>query len=269
MTAVDRKPYHGSCRKLVLAFDVGTTYSGISYSILDPGYVPQIKGVNRCVFIYASRKSYLYHFRYPAQESVGGDSKIPSILWYDQQGRARAIGAEALQESILEKADDEDWVKLEWYFLPSSLLVLRTKSANYRWKLHLRPKNLALSQVNDDDIPMLPQSKSAVEVLGDFMKYLYQCAQSYIQDTHASGQELWRSVEDHIDFVLTHPNGWEGAQQTQIRRAAVLAGLVPDTEDGQSRIQLLTEGESSLHFCIGNGLTTDFMTVGVRVSKYL
>lgn len=95
------------------------------------------------------------------------------------------------------------------------------------------------------------------------MKYLYQCASSYIQDTHASGQELWRSIEDHTDYVLTHPNGWEGAQQNQIRRAAVLAGLVPDTKDGQSRIQLLTEGESSLHFCLGNGLTTDVIKVSV------
>lgn len=42
-----RQPYHGLSRKLVLAFDIGTTYSGISYSVLDPGEIPQIKGVNR------------------------------------------------------------------------------------------------------------------------------------------------------------------------------------------------------------------------------
>lgn len=58
-----RSPYTGACRKLVLAFDVGTTYSGISYrysstsiitssitfpcSILDPGQVPEIKGITR------------------------------------------------------------------------------------------------------------------------------------------------------------------------------------------------------------------------------
>jgi len=42
-----RQPYHGPHRKLVLAFDVGTTYSGVSYSILDPGLVPEIQGVTR------------------------------------------------------------------------------------------------------------------------------------------------------------------------------------------------------------------------------
>ena len=129
----------------------------------------------------------------------------------------------------------------------------------YRWKLHLRPKDLASSQVSDDDIPALPRNKSAVEVLGDFMKYLYKCARTYIQDTHSPA--LWRSIENDVDFVLTHPNGWEGAQQSQIRHAAVLAGLIADTLDGHSRLQLLTEGEASLHFCIGNGLTLDSMMV--------
>ena len=61
-----RSPYRGIRRKLVLAFDVGTNYSGISYtwgfsdcsdafgrtnhlliSVLDPGQVPEIKGVTR------------------------------------------------------------------------------------------------------------------------------------------------------------------------------------------------------------------------------
>lgn len=41
------KPYGGYVRKLVLAFDVGTTFSGIGYAILDPGEVPQIQAVTR------------------------------------------------------------------------------------------------------------------------------------------------------------------------------------------------------------------------------
>lgn len=135
----------------------------------------------------------------------------------------------------------------------------------FRWKLHLRPRGLASSRVRDNDIPPLPRNKSAVEVLADFMAYLYRCARTYIQDTHANGQELWSSIESHIDFVLTHPNGWEGAQQSMIRRAAVLAELVSDMDSGQSRIQLVTEGEASLHFCIGNGLAVDGLAVCVNV----
>ncbi|KAG2104014.1 uncharacterized protein F5147DRAFT_615286 [Suillus discolor] len=216
---LSREPYKGPTRKLVLAFDVGTTFSGVSYCILDPGEVSIIRGVAR----------------YPGQERVGGDSKIPSILYYDLQGNVRAVGAEALQEHIIEQAEDEEWVKLAW------------------WKLHLRPKHLASSHIREGDIEPLPQGKSAVEVLADFMRYLFQCARTYIQESHLG---LWGSIKNSIEFVFTHPNGWEGQQQQQIRRAVELAGLISSKEE-QSHVHLLTEGEASLHFCVTNVITSD------------
>ena len=45
--ATTRSTYAGSSRKLVLAFDIGTTYSGVSYALLDPGLVPEIASVVR------------------------------------------------------------------------------------------------------------------------------------------------------------------------------------------------------------------------------
>ena len=47
MSASSRGPYPGTSRKLVVGIDMGTTFSGVSYSILDPGVVPVIHGVNR------------------------------------------------------------------------------------------------------------------------------------------------------------------------------------------------------------------------------
>jgi len=52
---------------------------------------------------------------YPAQERVGGDAKIPSLLYYDRMGFVRAVGAEVLQENNIETAGDEGRVKVEWY----------------------------------------------------------------------------------------------------------------------------------------------------------
>ncbi|KAG2063017.1 hypothetical protein BDR04DRAFT_1111856 [Suillus decipiens] len=226
-----REPYKGSTRKLVLAFDVGTTFSGVSYCLLDPGEVPVIRGVAK----------------YPGQERVGGDSKIPSILYYDRQGDVRAVGAEALQQHIIEQAEDEGWVKLAW------------------WKLHLRAKHLASSHIRNGDIKPLPQGKSAVEVLADFMRYLFQCARTYIQTSHLN---LWKSVKNSIEFVFTHPNGWEGVQQQQIRRAVELAGLISSKEE-QSHVHLLTEGEASLHFCVINVIASDtFSKTPIDVSDY-
>lgn len=222
-----RPRYQGSRRKLVLAFDVGTTYSGISYSILDPGQVPEIKSVTR----------------YPAHEHISGASKIPTIIYYDRRGTARAIGAEAMREGIYEIAEEEAWIKAEWF------------------KLHLRANGNASQNVTDN-IPPLPLNKTVIEVISDLLRYLQKCASSYIQDTHANGADLWSSVKKEIHYVLSHPNGWEGREQSQMRRAAVLAGLIKDTEAGHSRLSFVTEGEASLHFSIHNGLPSSAMEDG-------
>ncbi|KAH9485815.1 Heat shock 70 kDa protein 12B [Psilocybe cubensis] len=222
-----RSPYRGPRRKLVLAFDVGTTYSGISYSVLDPGQIPEIKGVTR----------------FPAHEHISGASKIPTVIYYDRKGVVRAVGAEAMREGIFETAAEENWIKAEWF------------------KLHLRSKVGAGKHVSGD-IPPLPLNMGVVEVFADFLKYLFECASSYIQDTHANGVNLWASVSGHIDFVLSHPNGWEGTQQSEMRMAAVLAGLVPDTVSGHARLSFVTEGEASLHYAIHNGLPSGAMNNG-------
>lgn len=59
-----------------------------------------------------------------------------------------------------------------------------------------------------------------------------------------------------------HPNGWEGAQQAQMRKAAILGGLIPDTVDGNERIEFVTEGEASFHWCIDTGLASAALEVG-------
>ncbi|KIM37736.1 hypothetical protein M413DRAFT_13173 [Hebeloma cylindrosporum] len=209
----------GSQRKLVLAFDIGTTYSGISYCILDPGQAPQIKGVTR----------------FPAHEQISGASKIPTIIYYDPTGKVRAVGAEATREGVYEEAEEGHWVKTEWF------------------KFHLR------SKYGDDiteKIPPLPLNKTVVDVFSDFLRYLWECAKAYIQDVHANGPDLWESVEKNTQFVLSHPNGWEGPEQSQMRRAIVNAGLVPDTTGGHSRVSFVTEGEASLHFAVNSGVFT-------------
>ena len=44
-----RARYSGRFRKLVVALDIGTTFSGAAYALLDPGKVPQIRSVTRQV----------------------------------------------------------------------------------------------------------------------------------------------------------------------------------------------------------------------------
>jgi hypothetical protein len=100
-----------------------------------------------------------------------------------------------------------------------------------------------------------------VEVFADFLEYLFQCAEDYIKETHARRTYFWESIKNDIDFVLSHPNGWEGTQQQEMRKAAVLAKLIPDTTSGHARLSFVTEGEASLHFSIQNGLPPGAMKV--------
>jgi hypothetical protein len=46
-----------------------------------------------------------------------------------------------------------------------------------------------------------------------------------------------------------------------MRRASVLAELIPDKPTGNSRIDSVTEGEASLHFVVQNGVLADAMQV--------
>ncbi|KAK7472172.1 hypothetical protein VKT23_000294 [Stygiomarasmius scandens] len=216
-----RKPYSGTQRNLLIAIDVGTTFSGVSYCLLDPGLVPEIKAVTR----------------FPAQEHVGGDAKIPSIIYYGQDGSVEAVGAEAVRDGILESVEDEGWVRCEWF------------------KLHLRPdrkENDAVSQV----IHPLPPNKTAVDVFADFLHYLMECTKSFIIQSMPNGAPFWESVEERIQFVLSHPNGWEGSQQSQMRCAAIQAGLITDSREDHRRMQFVTEGEASLHYCLNNKCDT-------------
>ena len=41
--------YSGRFRKLVVVLDIGTTFGGAAYALLDPGEVPQIKPVTKYV----------------------------------------------------------------------------------------------------------------------------------------------------------------------------------------------------------------------------
>lgn len=63
-------------------------------------------------------------YRYPAQQNVGGDAKIPTAIYYDTDGNPRAFGAETLTPNIEAEAEEKGWVKAHWcelnhsWFLP-------------------------------------------------------------------------------------------------------------------------------------------------------
>ncbi|KAK7056951.1 hypothetical protein VNI00_002669 [Paramarasmius palmivorus] len=216
----NRTPYQGGCRKVILAFDVGTTNSGISYCILEPGLVPEVRSVTR----------------YPAQTQSGQDCKIPSIVYYDREGHARAFGAEALQEEVQYEAEANSWMLAEWF-----KLYLPTGNLN----------RLQEAEPNQQPLPRIPPNKTPMEIFADFIRYLYGWAKIHISQIHGD-DGYWNIIEGTTEFVITHPNGWEGVDQMKLRMVACQAGLVPNTTRGHTRVHFVTEGEACLHHCIHN-----------------
>lgn len=173
----------------------------------------------------------------------------------------RAVGAEAREAGFELVAEDEDLIFVEWLV---NLLATHTICDSYhfdRFKLHMCPESMDAEGMRDAKLKPLPLKKTAVDVFADFLAYLFACTRRYILETHASGASLWNSVQQRIDFVISHPNGWEGPQQARLRQAAVRANLIPDTQSGHSRLHFVTEGEASLHFCINSGLAADVIEV--------
>ena len=54
-------------------------------------------------------------FRYPGQQKVGGDSKIPSVVCYDGRGNVVAVGSETDIDTNPELFETEGLVRAEWY----------------------------------------------------------------------------------------------------------------------------------------------------------
>jgi hypothetical protein len=96
--------------------------------VLDPGVIPEIKGVTKWVEMALRTLINLLNplRRFPANEYISGASKIPTIIYYDRAGNVKAVGAEAVKEGIYEIAEDEHWVKAVWYVLIFSSAVCFT-----------------------------------------------------------------------------------------------------------------------------------------------
>ena len=112
----------------------------------------------------------------------------------------------------------------------------------------LSPSDLSAAMVDQMSME-LPKGKTIVDVFADFMRYLYDSTEVLFKSSEPNVR--WDSIST-IELVLTHPNGWKGPQQSQLRAAAVKAGLIEDTPAEHARVHFVSEGEASFNFCATN-----------------
>ncbi|KAK0196214.1 hypothetical protein F5146DRAFT_1176465 [Armillaria mellea] len=223
-STAQRQPYSGPRQRIVISFDLGTTFSAASYWYIYPVVL----------FLYHSQCQQppppWSRSEHNAEET-GSDAKVPTVIFYDNSGTLKAIGAETLETGLVQLATRNNWIKY------------------YRFKLHLGSHNP--THIFGDLSPL----KDLTTLFSDFYRYLYNYTKTYVRQTHHLSRSAWSGLERDIQFVLAHPNGWGGEQQALMRNAMVCAGIIPNDDSGHARISFVTEGEASLHFCLSKGLS--------------
>ena len=106
----------------------------------------------------------------------------------------------------------------------------------------------------------LPKGKSIQDIFVDFIRYLFDSAKAFIQESEPMGKELWESLGSNIHLVLSHPNGWEGGEQEFLRKSVVLSSVIPE-EDALSHVSFVTEGEATFNFCVTNTKSGEYLKV--------
>jgi hypothetical protein len=168
------------------------------------------------------------------------------VVWtrYDKHKNPRAFGAEALATRIKNQAEDEDWQLAEHF------------------KLHMHPPTMRAE--GNIIVQPLPKGVALDQIYADIFKYLYQHTRTFFQSREVGGVAIWERLEDSIEIVIAHPNGWSAHEQAFLRKVAVMAGIVPGTK-AQDRVHVVSEGEASVHYVMVHGDIERRLQVGCFV----
>lgn len=202
-------PWRGES-KIIIGIDLGTTQSAVSFAYLFEGGAQTVQHVNE----------------WPGQGAHKGTSKIPTLVYYDQNNKPTCFGAEALKPENQDRAEDEGW------------------SLAKHFKLHLHPQSMAIQ----DRLALcpLPPGVSLAAIYTDFLGYLLRHTQGYFESHVIQGAAIWEKYSPKMLVVLAHPNGWSTREQNYLRQA--LRNVGPNYKSCQ--ITFVTEGEASVHFCM-------------------
>ncbi|KAG8846525.1 hypothetical protein FRB91_000708 [Serendipita sp. 411] len=217
---MDSQPYKGD-EKIIIAIDLGTTHSAVSFTHAYPGSVVDVRMVTK----------------WPGQPEAAGDSKIPTLVAYKNRAVV-ACGAEAR-----DYVGDEEYEVAKWF------------------KLHLHPDSMKISDAppaygsNETgtptiEIPPLPTGVNLTQVYVAFLQYMFTCTKTFFETNTPNGAAIWNRLKGDMVIILATPNGWDTAQQGFMKRAAKQAGMVNSDEDADLRIEFVTEGEASVHYAL-------------------
>ncbi|EJD39199.1 hypothetical protein AURDEDRAFT_171787 [Auricularia subglabra TFB-10046 SS5] len=209
---------YSGAEKIMFAVDCGTTTTAVAFAHLAPGTIPKVHLVNR----------------WPFQEDVAADCKVPTVVRYDGDGKAVAFGAAAMEID-----EDQEDTELAYWF-----------------KLWLHPADMC--RQSNIEPPPLPAGVTINRVYEDFLRFAFGHARDYFKTYYTDGARLWERLQSSFDLVFAIPNGWGSTQQSIIRDAVAAAGILPRNY-ALRRLAFVSEAEASVHFAL------DHMSLGNRL----
>ncbi|KAM0814181.1 putative Actin-like ATPase domain-containing protein [Seiridium cardinale] len=199
---------NASLRKLVIAIDFGTTFSGIGYWIgRDDPVLEQIHVI--C--------------EWPADMPFDGEKpQVPTLMWY---GKDDSIFWGNL---IPEDAEPIQWFKLLLLEREDLPLYLQQNPSH-----HLETAKKRLQE----------QRKDAVTVVADYLSQLWQYAIMKIREIKTT-----ILVDDcFLHVVLTVPAIWKGYARQRMRIAVERAGILNPSRRGPVSFSMISEPEAAAH----------------------
>ncbi|KAI0467976.1 hypothetical protein F4859DRAFT_506405 [Xylaria cf. heliscus] len=190
---------------LVIGIDFGTTYTGVSWIFLKkntPAREPEV----------------VTHWL-SALSKNNDRNKVPSRIHYDEETGEIKWGYNI----------PTDVQPIQWF----KLLLLKKEDlpANLQHSSHI--------QTARDMIEAL--GKTAVEVVGDYLKVLWRHVISEIKDEKGTG--LISGTRYHV--VLSVPAIWKDYARDQMRQAAERAGIFEDRIAGKTTFDFISEPEAA------------------------
>ncbi|KAI0079319.1 hypothetical protein K474DRAFT_690771 [Panus rudis PR-1116 ss-1] len=155
-----------------------------------------------------------------------GKTRIPSIVCYYPDGQLRSVGAEAATES------EHD---IQLYGL-----------------VHIEGFKVLMKLCTANEPTYIPLGKTAEQILADYLQYLWQHSRAHFVASQPDGYSVLVSLSTRTHFVLSHPNHWGSAEQSGMRQAMIISGLVPDSLEGRRRLHFVSEGQAVLHHHLVN-----------------
>ncbi len=152
-----------------------------------------------------------------------------TAIYYDKNGNPRSFGVKTQTAVIQQKAEEGEWLLVHSF----KRLVHRLGGAV--------DTNIPDNEAN---LPTLPPSITTESVYTDWLKYLFEHAQSIFVAKYT--RAVWDQLSPGMEIIFTVPNGWYTQEHGLLGSAAVAAGIVKD----DSKVHFVPETEAAVHFAL-------------------